>query len=119
MNTVSLIGHLTRDPESVETKTGSQICNLRVAIDRRAGQEGSIYTDVKVFGKQAGPCGKHLGRGRQVAVSGRLELDEWKSDDGAKRSKLYVIADRVDFLGSNGGGGGGGGGGNRPPRGRG
>ncbi len=86
-----------------------------MAITRK-GEEGGVYTDVKVFGKQAGPCAKYLSKGRQAAVSGRLELDEWQGDDGNTRSRLYVVAERVDFLsGDNerGGGGGGGGGGGR------
>lgn len=111
MNTVSLIGHLTRDPEPVETKGGSEICSLRIAMDRRGEQEGAIYTDVKTFGRQAEVCAEHLEKGRQVAISGRLELDEWEGDGGTKRSKLYVIADRVDFLGAPKGAGGGNGGG--------
>jgi single-strand DNA-binding protein len=111
MNSVSLIGHLTRDPEPVDSKSGNEICNLRVAVDRR-GQDGAIYTDVRTFGKQASVCAEHLEKGRQVAITGRLELDEWEAEGGAKRSRIYVIADRVDFL-SGGGNGGGGGGGSR------
>jgi single-strand DNA-binding protein len=109
MNSVSLIGHLTRDPESVDTKNGNEICNLRLAVDRR-GQDGAIYTDVRTFGKQASVCAKHLEKGRQVAITGRLELDEWEAEGGAKRSRIYVIADRVDFLGGGNGGRPGGGG---------
>lgn len=106
MNSVSLIGHLTRDPERVHSKSGNEICNLRLAVDRR-GQDGAIYTDVRTFGKQAAVCADHLWRGRQIAITGRLELDEWEAEGGAKRSRLYVIADRVDFLGGGGKGGGG------------
>jgi single-strand DNA-binding protein len=105
MNSVSLIGHLTRDPESVDSKNGNEICNLRLAVDRR-GQDGAIYTDVRTFGKQASICAQHLEKGRQIALTGRLELDEWEAEGGAKRSRIYVIADRIDFLGGGGGGGG-------------
>lgn len=97
MNNVSLIGRLTRDPETVTTKNDTQICTLRIAVDRR-GQDGAVFTDVKAFGKQAGACQEHLAKGRQVAVSGRLELDEWQSESGEKRSRLYVIGERVEFL---------------------
>lgn len=97
MNNVSLIGRLTRDPESVTTKNDTEICNLRVAVDRR-GQDGAVYTDVKCFGKQALACQEHLSKGRQVAISGRLELDEWETDGGDKRSRLYVIGERIEFL---------------------
>ncbi len=97
MNNVSLIGRLTRDPESVTTKNDTEICNLRVAVDRR-GQDGAVYTDVKCFGKQALACQEHLSKGRQVAINGRLELDEWETDGGDKRSRLYVIGERIEFL---------------------
>lgn len=97
MNDVSLIGRLTRDPELVTTQGGTEICNVRLAIDRRA-QDGAVYADVKCFGKQAAAVAKHKGKGDQVAVSGRLELDEWETEAG-KRSRLYVVAERVEFLG--------------------
>ena len=97
MNNVSLIGRLTRDPESITTKNETEICNLRVAVDRR-GQDGAVYTDVKCFGKLALACQEDLSRGRQVAISGRLELDEWETDSGDKRSRLYVIGERIEFL---------------------
>lgn len=101
MNNVSLIGRLTRDPELVTTQGGTEICNARIAVDRR-GQDGAVYVDVKCFGKQALAVAEHKRKGDQVAVSGRLELDQWEAQDGSKRSRLYVIAERVEFLGRRG-----------------
>jgi len=99
MNQFNGIGRLTRDPELVETKGGTAICNLRVAVDRR-NREGAVYLDVKCFEGQARACADHLSKGRQVAVTGRLELDEWEAKDGSgKRSRVYVIGERVQFLG--------------------
>jgi single-strand DNA-binding protein len=98
MNDVSLIGRLTRDPELHTTNGGTDIVNLRVAIDRRRRGDGAVFVDVKCFEGQARACAGHLAKGRQVAVSGRLELDEWEADDGTKRSRLYVIAQSVQFL---------------------
>ncbi len=97
MNNVSLIGRLTRDPELVTTQGGTEICNVRIAVDRR-GQDGAVYTDVKCFGKQALAVAEHKRKGDQVAVSGRLELDRWEAQDGSNRSRLYVVANRVEFL---------------------
>ena len=97
MNDVSLTGRLTRDPELITTAGGTEICNARLAVDRR-GQDGAVFVDVKCFGKQATAVAKHKGKGDQVAVSGRLELDEWETEQG-KRSRLYVVAERVGFLG--------------------
>ncbi len=100
MNQVNMIGRLTRDPELVETKGGTAICNLRVAVDRRNRDDGPVYLDVKAFEGQARACADHLSKGRQVAVTGRLELDEWEAKDGSgKRSRVYVIGERIQFLG--------------------
>jgi single-strand DNA-binding protein len=98
MNDVSLIGRLTRDPELHTTNSGTDIANLRVAVDRRRRDDGAVFVDVKCFEAQARACAEHLAKGRQVAVSGRLELDEWQADGGTKRSRLYVIAQSVQFL---------------------
>jgi single-strand DNA-binding protein len=98
MNDVSLIGRLTRGPELITTDNGTDIANLRLAIDRRRRDDGAVFVDVKCFEGQARACADHLGKGRQVAVSGRLELDEWEADDGTRRSRLYVIAKSVQFL---------------------
>jgi single-strand DNA-binding protein len=99
MNSWNGIGRLTKDPELVETAGGTEICNLRIAIDRRKKDEGAVFLDVKAFGAQAAACATYLEKGRQVSVSGRLELDEWDAKDGSgKRSRLYVIGERIQFL---------------------
>jgi single-strand DNA-binding protein len=96
MNTVNLTGRLTRTPELVETKAGTKISTLRLAVPRR-GAEGAVFCDVKTFGKQATACVQHLSKGRLVAVEGRLELDEWETK-GQKRSSLYIVGERVEFI---------------------
>jgi single-strand DNA-binding protein len=98
MNDVSLIGRLTRESELVPTPNGTAITNLRVAVDRRG--EGAVFVSAKCFEGQARACAQHLAKGRQVAISGRLELDEWEAEDGSKRSQLYVVAQSVQFLGA-------------------
>ena len=70
MNNVSLIGRLTRDPELVTTQGGTEICNVRIALDLR-GQDGAVYTDVKCFGKQGLAVAEHKRKGDQIAVTGR------------------------------------------------
>jgi single-strand DNA-binding protein len=98
MNDVSLIGRLAREPGLITIDSGTDIANLRLAVDRRRRDDGAVFVDVKCFEAQARACAEHLAEGRQVAVSGRLELDEWHADGGSKRSRLYVIAQRVQFL---------------------
>ena len=101
MNSVNLIGRLTRDPELRETKGGKPVCTMRLAVN--GVREGDVtYVDVVTFDKQAEACAGHLSKGRQVAVAGRLSYSEWEADDGSKRSKHEVIG-RVKFLsGRNG-----------------
>ena len=96
MNSVNLIARLTREPELADTRGDVKVCNLRVAVERRG--DGAVFLDVKTFGAQAVACQQHLSKGDPVAIIGRLELDEWESN-GQKRSRLYVIGERVEFLG--------------------
>jgi single-strand DNA-binding protein len=98
MNSVQLIGRLTRDPEVRETGGGTTVCRLGLAIQRRERDAAPVYIEVKAFGAQAKSCGQYLAKGREVAVTGRLETDKWDAQDGSKRSLTYVIAQSVDFL---------------------
>jgi single-strand DNA-binding protein len=97
MNSWNGVGHLTRDPELVTTDGGTAICTLRIAIDRRG--KGRDFFDVKCFEGQAHACVEHLAKGRQVAVTGRLRFEEFETKKGEYASRVYVVADRVEFLG--------------------
>jgi single-strand DNA-binding protein len=112
LNKVLLMGNLTADPEVKYTPKGTAVGDLRMAInDSYKAQDGTIketvtYVDVEVWGRQAETCKQYLVKGRGVFVEGQLRLDQWEQE-GQKRSKLKVRADRVQFLGSGGGSGGG------------
>jgi single-strand DNA-binding protein len=98
MNSVTLIGNLTRDPEMKENG-GTKICQLRVAESNGSkSKEDPVFIDVAAFGRQAETCGQYLSKGRHVAVSGRLRFREWDAKDGSRRSEHSVVADRVQFL---------------------
>jgi single-strand DNA-binding protein len=118
LNKVFLAGNLTRDPEVRHTPSGSAVCDLRMAINRRyrdqhdKDREEVVYVSVTVWGKTAENCGQYLTKGSPVLVEGRLKLDEWEKD-GQKQSRLGVVGERVQFLSSRGAGGGGGGGAGR------
>ena len=115
MNSVNLIGRLTRDPE-VRYGAGSQtaVCTFTVAIDRgkdRDGNDrGADFPRITVFGKQAENCERYLKKGRLVGVSGRIQTGSYQNKDGATVYTTDVVADRVEFLEwgdrpqSNGGG---------------
>ncbi len=103
LNNVVLIGNLTRDPELRYTPSGLPVATLRLAVSRNfTNQQGEIETDyfnVVVWRNQAEKCAEYLGKGRQVAVTGRLQSRSWEGNDGQKRSTVEVVADRVVFLG--------------------
>ncbi len=104
LNSVVLIGNLTRDPELRYTPSGLPVATLRLAVNRNfANQQGVVETDyfnVIVWRNQAEKCAEYLSKGRQVAVTGRLQSRSWEGSDGQKRSTVEIVADRVVFLGS-------------------
>jgi len=97
VNNVNNIGNLVRDPELRMTSNGNPVCDMRVAINYGKNSK-PVFFDVTVFGDDAENCAAHLSTGREVGISGRLAYDEWTNDNGDKRSKLYVIANHVDYL---------------------
>ena len=100
MNTINLIGRLTRDPELRTTSDESSVAVLRLAVPRRRGGEdaGAVFVNVVCFARQAEAAGEYLYKGRRVAVVGRLEHREWTDPDGEPRSRHEVVADHVEFL---------------------
>ena len=105
MNRVFLMGNLTRDPALRHTTGGMTVSDLGVAVSdkyrNKAGEmvETTCFADIVVWGRQAEACGQYLTKGSPVVVEGRLQLDQWQTEAGEKRSRLRVRADRVQFLG--------------------
>lgn len=102
MNSVILIGRLTRDPELRYTN-GSQmaIAKFSIAVDRpaRQGEEKKAdFPRITVFGKQAENCEKYLAKGRMVCVQGRIQTGSYQDKDGKTVYTTDVVADRVEFL---------------------
>ena len=105
-NNVMLVGRLTRDPELRRTSTGKAVCSFDVAIGRRFKDQATgewkdadpTFVPVIVWGDQAERCGERLKKGVPVHVEGRLQTNKWEGNDGQKRSRLEVIASRVQFL---------------------
>jgi single-strand DNA-binding protein len=115
-NRVILLGHLTRDVEVRYLQSGTAVADIGMAVnDRRKGQNGewveeTTFVDVTLWGRTAEVAGEYLTKGSPLLVEGRLKYDTWEKD-GQKRSKLTVVCERMQMVGSKGGGGGGGGGG--------
>lgn len=117
-NKVILMGNLTRDPELRYTPSGTAVCNVGLAVNRRyQDQSGewkdeATFIDVTIWGKRGEAFSKFHSKGKQAFLEGSLRLDTWEDKQtGAKRSKLYVVADNWEFVGGGKEGGGGGGGG--------
>jgi single-strand DNA-binding protein len=125
-NKVILVGNLTRDPEVRYTPGGTAVCDITLAVnaqwtDKRTNErkEEVSFIDITLWGRTAEIAGEYLAKGRPVLIEGRLQQDKWDDKEtGQKRSKLKVVADGMQLLGSrqDGGGAGGGGGGNAPAR---
>ncbi|MCK8817550.1 single-stranded DNA-binding protein [Natroniella sulfidigena] len=102
LNKVILIGRLTRDPELRYTSQGTAVCNFALAVERdyknSNGERDVDFIDVTVWRKQAETCANHLGKGRLVAVEGRMQIDTWKDDNGTNRKSPKVVARDVSFL---------------------
>ena len=106
VNKVILVGNLGRDPEVRETKSGSNVANLRVATTHRSKvgdewQEQTEWHTVTVFGRQAELCGRYLENGRQVYVEGRVQTRKWQDKEGNDRYSTEVVANDVKFLSKN------------------
>ena len=105
LNKVFLAGNLTRDPEVRYTPSGTAVSDLGIAINdsykTKTGEtkETTTFVDVVVWGRQAETCGEYLSKGSPVLIDGRLQLEQWQTESGEKRSRLKVHADRVQFLG--------------------
>jgi single-strand DNA-binding protein len=112
-NKVILVGNLTRDPELRYTPKGTAIAKIGVAVNRvwtnEAGEkkEEVTFVDVDIFGRTAENVGHYMRKGRPILIEGRLRLDQWDDKQtGQKKSRLGVVAETVQFLGSPGGSGG-------------
>ena len=115
-NRVILMGNLTRDPEVRYTTGGSAVTDIGLAVNRQwtdrstnERKEEVTFIDVTLWGRTAEIAGEYLSKGRPCMIEGRLQLDQWEDrESGQKRSKLKVIGETLQLLGSRNEGGGGG-----------
>jgi single-strand DNA-binding protein len=124
INRVLITGNLTRDPELKATASGMSVLKMGVAVnDRRKNPQSGEWEDVPnfidviMFGTRGESVSRFLSKGSKVAVEGKLRWSSWEDkDSGAKRSKIEVVADDIEFLSSRNDGGGSGGGYSAPSR---
>lgn len=103
LNKVFLVGNLTKDPELRYTPQGVSVCDMRIAVTRRFTSNGeqkseTCFIDIVVWQKLAERCAEFLKKGSTILVDGRLQLDEWQTQDGQKRSKMRIVAENIQFL---------------------
>ena len=103
INTVVLVGRLTRDAELKYTKGGTAVLSFSIAVNKSKKEgdqwkdEGHFF-DCSMFGKRAESLNQYLTKGMQIAISGSLEQQRWESKDGP-RSKVSVVVDELSMLG--------------------
>ena len=88
MNKVILVGRLARDPELRTTTNGTSVCSFAIAVDRRFKRDGQPTADffnVTAWGKQGEVISQYLRKGRQIAITGRLQTRNYTANDGTKR----------------------------------
>lgn len=104
MNNVVLIGRLTKDPELAYGGQNRDIavCRFTLAVDRPTQDKAADFIRIVVFRKQAENAHQYLAKGRQCAVEGQIQTGSYKDREGKTVYTTDVVANRVQFLGSNG-----------------
>lgn len=102
LNKVILIGRLTKDPELRYTPNGVAVATFTIAVDRgftnQQGQKEVDFIRIVVWKKMAEIVANNLGKGRLVAIEGRLQIRNYDTPDGQKRQVSEVVASNVKFL---------------------
>jgi len=102
LNNVVLIGRLTRDPELRYTGGGTAVASFTLAVDRnytnKQGEREADFIRITTWRKLAEVCANHLGKGRLVAVEGRIQTGSYETPEGQKRYTTDVVANEVRFL---------------------
>ena len=99
MNKITVIGNLTKDPETRTTPNGNTVCTFTVAVNRKKVSEPQTdFFRVNAWGKLGELCARFLCKGRKVAVVGELQARTYDNKDGKTMLSLDVVADEVEFL---------------------
>jgi single-strand DNA-binding protein len=103
LNTIGVVGRLTRDPELRYTAAGEAVCGLRLAVSTRTRngdgwEDRPNFFDVSVWGRSGEAAADNLSKGRRIGVAGRLAWREWKAEDGSRREAVQIVASSVQYL---------------------
>jgi len=108
MNSLSIIGNLTKEPVLRTTPSGVTVCNFTVAVNRRkkGDQQPDVdYFNVSAWNKLAETCNKYLSKGKKVCVVGPVSVRTYEGNDGQTRAQLEVTANDIEFLSARNEGG--------------
>ncbi len=109
-NQVTLMGNLTRDPNLSYTPGQTAVSEFGLAVNRKwtktDGSKGEevLFIECQVYGKRAEVINKHFVKGSPIFVQGRLKLEQWSGDDGKQHSRIRVVVENFEFIGSKQGG---------------
>ena len=107
INSVVLIGNLTRDCEFGYITNGSAVAKMSIAVNRSKKQSDGNYSnevsyfDVQLWGKLAESLNPYLRKGKKIAVAGSLKQDRWTDKDGKNCSKVIINADNIELVGGD------------------
>lgn len=99
MNTISLVGRITKDLELRFTQSNKPVCEFSLAVNR-IGQEQADFITCQVWNGQAENLSKYQGKGSLIGVLGSLRVDQFQDKDGNNRYKTYVLANNIEYLGT-------------------
>ena len=102
LNSILIEGNLVRDPELSYTPKGTAVCKFSVGCNRSWKQDDEFqkevsFFDVSTWARLAEVCGEYLKKGRGVRVVGRLKQDRWTDPDGKPHSRIFIVAEHVEF----------------------
>lgn len=102
LNVVHLVGRAGANPEIKYFESGTMLCTLPLAVDRRSrNDEKPDWFNLKIWGKTAKVAGDFVHKGKQIAIQGSLTIETWDdASTGAKRSKPVILVNRLELLGS-------------------
>ena len=98
MNSVSLVGRLTRDPEIKTTNSGSSYARFSIAVDRRWKDAGTDFINIVAFGKTSEFIERYFRKGQRIGINGRIQTGSYEGKDGKKVYTFDVIAENVEFV---------------------
>lgn len=96
MNSVCLIGRLTRDPELRTFDSGDALCSFTLAVN--IIKDKTAFIPIQVYGEKANLMAKTLRKGHQISVQGRLDQDTYTNQNNEKKTVTYVKLDSFDYL---------------------